>query len=71
VLPDLGVAGTPVTPRVAPSGDAPDLEPVLIARDLQDVLRSFYLALVIGGVLGVVGSALWGWKGARASWMTS
>ena len=71
VLPDLGLSDTPASSPVAPSGDAPDLEPVLIARDLQDALRSFYLALVIGGVVGVVGSALWGWKGARASWMTS
>ena len=69
--PDLGLPSTPVSPGVVPTIDAPDLEPVLIARDLEDALRTFYLVLVIGGVLGVIGSALWGWKGARASWMVS
>jgi hypothetical protein len=70
--PALSLPTPPVSPGVVPTvSPAPKIEPVLVARDLEDVMRTAYLVLVIGGVLGVIGSALWGWKGARASWLVS
>jgi hypothetical protein len=66
--PPLAAPSAPIAP--APVASRPlETEPVLLARDLTSAVRGFYLVLVAGGALGVLASALWGWKGGRASWL--
>ncbi len=71
---DVGLSPTPASTPASPSlpsagARVGKAKPVLLARDIGGAAQLFYLVLALGGAVGAVGSGLWGWKGARASWI--
>ena len=78
VLPVTGTTGGALA-GAAPLSSPPQLaapaapavtmpQTMLLARQLGHPLRVFYLVLLVGGLAGMVSTALWKLKGAKARW---